>query len=412
MPDDGRDWRDVLGSALPPEERPKPEPNPPPVKPAPATQSKGSAPMPQQNQQQDKDSTPWHQRDGVNAIVKDCGSSAKRGTLNFNLLFHRYLPKAAYNKGGDNSEVMWFLASAAAAFYTGQASLLNAVREQSCNSIRGLCEPRRTDDVTIAFTERLAIGLGGPSAFDAGITLHHLTGTPYLPASSLKGLARATALEELAAEYGVPYLEGKEINRCGLKRFERLLEWAPPRRGDSAESKAARAKLDEMLDQIKKSDPLEQASPLRKIGVNNWEELARGAMIEKRIACYRLAFGTQSARGQVVFSDAHPINLNRLDPDLVNPHYGPYYRNPKNEQPADYHNPIPALFLTVPKGTQFQFVLGSFPVDPTQLIDEAALRAQVLKWLREGLEGMGIGAKTAVGYGAAKIVAKPIEATP
>lgn len=40
---------------------------------------------------------------------------------------------------------------------------------------------------------RLIIGLGGTSVIETGITLHPLYGFPYLPASGLKGLARAYA---------------------------------------------------------------------------------------------------------------------------------------------------------------------------------------------------------------------------
>jgi|GEM_PF-722664 len=45
---------------------------------------------------------------------------------------------------------------------------------------------------------RLIIGLGGTSVIETGITLHPLYGFPYIPASGLKGLARAYA--EIVAE--------------------------------------------------------------------------------------------------------------------------------------------------------------------------------------------------------------------
>lgn len=46
----------------------------------------------------------------------------------------------------------------------------------------------------------LAIGTGGPSPLEVGLTLHHTYGVPFLPGSALKGLAAQAAREvELAA---------------------------------------------------------------------------------------------------------------------------------------------------------------------------------------------------------------------
>lgn len=44
---------------------------------------------------------------------------------------------------------------------------------------------------------RLVVGLGGESILETGITLNHTYGIPYLPGSSLKGLAAATAHKRL-----------------------------------------------------------------------------------------------------------------------------------------------------------------------------------------------------------------------
>ena len=43
-------------------------------------------------------------------------------------------------------------------------------------------------------TGPLAIGLGNPSPYEVGLTLHRTYGVPYLPGSALKGLARRAAL--------------------------------------------------------------------------------------------------------------------------------------------------------------------------------------------------------------------------
>lgn len=92
--------------------------------------------------------------------------------------------------------------------------------------------------------------------------------------------------------------------------------------------------------------------------------------------------------GKVIFLDALPSGFPRLEVDIMNPHYGEYYRGDK--PPADYLSPHPVFFLTVAPGTEFTFYLLSREED---LLDKAA------EWLIKGLEELGAGGKTAVGYG-------------
>lgn len=49
---------------------------------------------------------------------------------------------------------------------------------------------------TFRTSTRLIVGSGTPNPREFGMTLHHLYGCPYLPASGLKGAVRATALRE------------------------------------------------------------------------------------------------------------------------------------------------------------------------------------------------------------------------
>lgn len=48
---------------------------------------------------------------------------------------------------------------------------------------------------------RLAAGLGGEAVIETGLTLHHTYGVPYIPGSSLKGMARAYAIANLAGAW-------------------------------------------------------------------------------------------------------------------------------------------------------------------------------------------------------------------
>ncbi len=64
---------------------------------------------------------------------------------------------------------------------------------------------------------RLTLGLGGEHPTEIGFTLHRL-GVPYLPATGLKGLARATAVEEGWPASEVARLFG-DRDRRGAARF-------------------------------------------------------------------------------------------------------------------------------------------------------------------------------------------------
>jgi CRISPR-associated protein Cmr6 len=96
--------------------------------------------------------------------------------------------------------------------------------------------------------------------------------------------------------------------------------------------------------------------------------------------------------GGVVFFDALPTSHSRFQLDVMNPHYGEYYRDTGGKTPpADYLNPVPVYFLTVTR-TSFLFAMAA------QDGRQAWLRAAA-GWLQKGLETMGIGAKTTAGYG-------------
>ncbi|MCR4401673.1 MAG: type III-B CRISPR module RAMP protein Cmr6 [Firmicutes bacterium] len=105
-------------------------------------------------------------------------------------------------------------------------------------------------------------------------------------------------------------------------------------------------------------------------------------------------FGDQEQHGvgRLVVLDVLPVSPCRLELDIVNPHFGPYYR--EGEPPADVWAPSPVKFLVVPRGVRFRFaVLGRHGyADPRDLSDAENLLIGALTFL-------GIGAKTGVGYG-------------
>ncbi|MCX8207742.1 MAG: type III-B CRISPR module RAMP protein Cmr6 [Methanothrix sp.] len=126
--------------------------------------------------------------------------------------------------------------------------------------------------------------------------------------------------------------------------------------------------------------------------VRAWARLWRGEGDEE----ISRIFGPESAGsvGSVVFLDALPIRPVELKAEIMTPHYGPYYqgREPPEGWPADWHSPVPIPFLAVAEGQEFLF--GVIP--RKNAIGDCE---KAIVWLREALEFIGAGAKTAVGYG-------------
>ncbi len=110
-----------------------------------------------------------------------------------------------------------------------------------------------------------------------------------------------------------------------------------------------------------------------------------------------------SHKGLIHFFDAYPTKGPEIVPDIINPHYAPYYQDSSGRTPpGDYYNPVPVFFLAVEK-TAMLFYLGIKP-EANQVITAGALAGEDYlstagKWLRLALAEYGIGAKTAVGYG-------------
>jgi CRISPR-associated protein Cmr6 len=105
----------------------------------------------------------------------------------------------------------------------------------------------------------------------------------------------------------------------------------------------------------------------------------------------------------LVFLDAYPRRWPALAVDIINSHHPAYYRDQGPERrssdgassstssvfPSEIENPVPVFFLTIDGGSDFAFSFGGQESD----LDTAEAL------LTHGLEWLGIGAKTAVGYG-------------
>ena len=99
--------------------------------------------------------------------------------------------------------------------------------------------------------------------------------------------------------------------------------------------------------------------------------------------------------GEFIFLDALPLNVPALEADIITPHHSPYYHEPLKNPPADWYGPTPTPFLTVAMGATFAIRVlqrRSKAGDTTDL-------SPLLQMLTDAFDTLGIGAKTAAGYG-------------
>ena len=214
--------------------------------------------------------------------------------------------------------------------------------EQACLRLRRLTVARGGISQVFKASWRLVVGMGLPHPMDNGLLWHPVLGTPYLPGSAVKGLVRSW-VEAWDDDDG---LTDKKVRRA------RLRSWF------GSEGK----------------DPATQP------------DLPPGEVTADHKA------------GQFIFFDALPTGSVKLKADVMTPHLGQWYEqgaiNPGKPDtvPADWHSPVPIGFLTADQ------ISLQFCIAPRHNADCKALPL-VFDALKNALEWLGAGAKTAVGYG-------------
>ena len=213
-------------------------------------------------------------------------------------------------------------------------------------------------------SSRLVVGLGAGHVLETSLTLHHIFGIPYIPASALKGVVRMVSFWEIA--------ENKKI------KDEREIE------------------------------KLQEQTYDKQISDSDDEDILR----------HKLLFGTQNFKGLLIFLDAYPEiqdNQGIFELDVMTPHYSGYYT--KDQAPGDWENPKPIVFLTVKNGITFCFNVlfdefrakeilkdKNFSQEVRKIIEEWLINSSILSnlvknWIEDALKEYGVGAKTRLGYG-------------
>ncbi len=207
---------------------------------------------------------------------------------------------------------------------------------------------RQLKSFKLSTATRLIIGIGGASVYEVGLTLHHVYGAPYIPASAIKGVTRSWMIQSQFDND-----EGKALgDKCFCDLFGCPAEWKDENNKPWL-SYYEKNKKNE-------SDPGER-------------------------------------QGNIIFFDAFPTQSPKIEEDVMNVHYPDYYRG--EAPPTDFQSPNPIAFLTVAAGTPFHFMIAvKKSIENKDLANEELLnKAGTL--LTSALTHHGIGAKTAVGYG-------------
>lgn len=222
---------------------------------------------------------------------------------------------------------------------------------------------------------RLTVGLGRQSVLETGFTFHRIYGFPYIPGSALKGLTQAWALWQVAERLGVPALS-PGVTRSDATPIQRLEAFLMEPDADERRRLLGKSRDDSAI----------PAEALIRTGAP--EDLL--LTLSDDAKTYQAVFGTQKARGRAVFFDAVPVDPPTLAVDVMNPHYGDYYKKGSRTPPADYLSPVPVYFLTVQTGSRFAFAVAA---------GDPGLARQACDWLRGALANLGAGGKTSAGYG-------------
>ncbi len=244
---------------------------------------------------------------------------------------------------------------------------------------------------------RLMVNMAGGVMENAGLCLDRF-GVLYIPGSAVKGCARRIAIQNL--------LEAREA-QASADHVARLLadlalvfgwgeqEWKT--RGDIVSKlRPKRNDSDEQFAQYcQKNWNEKRADFAYAVGETLWPEVSTAAR--------RLLPKTDHFAGTVSFLPAYPLQLpiNDLELDVLTCHHPKYYQGDEKWPVAlDTEDPIPVMFPAAAANIIFQFAVLPIRGHRNSLSQsDTPLHVLTFEWLRQGLETVGLGAKTAAGYG-------------
>ncbi|TFE65870.1 type III-B CRISPR module RAMP protein Cmr6 [Methylacidiphilum caldifontis] len=246
---------------------------------------------------------------------------------------------------------------------------------------------------------RLMVNMAGGVFENAGLCLDRF-GVPYIPGSAVKGCVRRSAIQSLLETAGTKEKVQLLVDICLTFGWTEV-DW---KKGSSDFYYGCNN--DENIINCAANELIKS--------FNIEKEESHSMEADKKISKYMPNFA-----GLFSFLDAYPIpskyypniNLqNDLELEVMSPHHKEYYEG-KRQQALDIENPVPIFFPAVSAGHIFCFcILGSKRIGFFEREGkEESLKTKVKQWLQEGLQELGIGAKTAAGYGWFIDVTKQVE---
>ncbi|MCG8331770.1 MAG: type III-B CRISPR module RAMP protein Cmr6 [Chitinophagales bacterium] len=249
---------------------------------------------------------------------------------------------------------------------------IEGIAKRTLSHAKQLLGESNVKKVELQLDARLIAGLGTASVYETGITLHHIWGIPYIPASSIKGVLRSWIIQSVFGVENVPENEKEyPLHNAEFRAFQDV---------DFCNLFGCPAKF-EKIQFDDKGQPKMNNNKYIKTSRNVGKKDQNGDGI--------------AYQGKLIAFEAFPVSPpdpNYFNVDIMNPHYSKYYSGQGKQAPVDYDSPTPIPFLVV-ENTSFQFIIGNrqgnWIYRDKTLID----------WLKEALEFNGIGAKTSLGYG-------------
>lgn len=216
---------------------------------------------------------------------------------NLNLLYNKFYKEEDY-KG--QSKERFYREFIDAAYNTNNKEKIKTCLEACKKRIVDILLNFKNKDYcvhqfTLKTDWRLVVGLGGTNVLETSLSLHPLYGFPYIPSSSVKGVARAAAL----------FIDKKFVDEEDKTINNEINDDAKP----------------DMTAQF--------------------------------------VFGTKESVGNALFFDALPDKVDIFDIDTMTNHYEDYYNKKEKSPPADWYSPNPIKFVTIKPGTNFNFYVVS-----------------------------------------------------
>ncbi len=245
-------------------------------------------------------------------------------------------------KGKDRIDYEWSLLenqkAHAEKMLRNSLSMLSKLHERQTLCLESYAElGSETLEISAISETPLLTGIGETSPTEVGMVFDRNMGIPYLPASSIKGAVRYAYCVNFA---------NKNPDKISY---------------DKADSKKD------------------------------------GIIEEKDVKGLVELFGGTDAkdakRGGFAFMDAYSESVPTLKVDIMNPHHGSYYQNKTTDGPVETELPIPIKFLVVEKGLTYKF--RGFFINK----DAEKYKDQLIEAFKTAMTLLGLGAKTAVGYG-------------